>query len=48
MITLCENRKTFYAYAIWKNVVLHVWIDGKRPNVSGNYLSRVLLYYYPR
>lgn len=47
MITLCEKHHSFYAYTIWNNVVLHVWIDGKKPNVKGDYLSRILLYYYP-
>lgn len=47
MIALCEKKQSFYAYTIWNNVVLHVWIDGKKPNVSGDYLSRILLYYYP-
>lgn len=34
MIALCEDQQSFYAYAIWNNVVLHVWIDEKKPNVS--------------
>lgn len=46
-IALCEDQQSFYAYAIWNNVVLHVWIDEKKPNVKGDYLSRILLYYYP-
>lgn len=47
MIALCEDQRSFYAYALWNNVVLQVWIDGKKPNVKGDYLSRILLYYEP-
>lgn len=44
---LCLPGMIWKAYSVWENVVLHSWIDWSRPNVQGEYLSRVMLYYYP-
>ncbi len=47
MISICEKDLWFQSFSIWDNVVLQTWVDWKKPNVDGKYLSRIMLYYYP-
>ena len=47
MAEVCEQNLQFQSFSVWGNVVLQTWVDRKKPNVEGKYLSRVMLYYYP-
>ncbi len=47
MTSVCEKERWFQSFSVWGNVVLQSWVDWKKPNVAGEYLSRVMLYYYP-
>lgn len=47
MLNVCDESPWFWAYSLWNNVMLKAWVDWESPNVNGNYLSRVMLYYYP-
>jgi hypothetical protein len=47
MMSICEKDLWFQSFSIWGNVVLQTWVDWKKPNATGEYLSRVMLYYYP-
>lgn len=47
MTDVCEKERSFQAFSIWGNVVLQAWADWKKPNVNGQFLSRIMLYYYP-
>ena len=47
MMRVCEEHSWFWAYSLWDNVLLKAWVDWESPNVAGDYLSRIMLYYYP-
>lgn len=47
MMEVCEKNLFFQSFSIWDNVVLQTWVDWAKSNTSGEYLSRVMLTYYP-
>jgi hypothetical protein len=47
MMNVCDKYQWFWAYTTWNNVILKVWVDWEKPNINGDYLSRIMLYYYP-
>jgi len=47
MMNVCQDSPWFWAYSIWNNAMLKAWVDCETPNVNGDYLSRIMLFYYP-
>ncbi len=47
MLSVCEIGYTLHFVSVWDNVVLHHWIDSVKLNGNGEFLTRILLYYYP-
>lgn len=48
MMGVCERGIVLHFYSVWGNVLLESWVDWKKPNSGGDYLTRIILYYYPR